>query len=132
MIRCALALAVLSAGAVLPSSGAAVPPPVLVRIAVAHGRPVAGNTFTGFAITPAAGRIVTVSCDATIGRKTLHGRQQRFYVDGVAGPAAVSCGWKIPSSAHGMLSARATVSAIDGTEPRTIGPTPVTSWRVKH
>jgi hypothetical protein len=125
--RIALILVVLAVAGVLSASVAAVPPSIHARIAVTHARPVAGKVFTGLTATPADERIATMTCDATIGRKTLRGRLNRFYAEGVAGPAAVTCGWKIPPAAHGNLSVLADVTTAEGS---TLGISQ--SWRVKH
>jgi hypothetical protein len=125
--RVSLILVLLALAGVLPASVAAVPPSIHAHIAVTHTRPVAGKVFTGLTATPADERIATMTCDSTIGRKTLRGRLSRFYASGVAGPAAVTCGWKIPPGAHGTLSVQADVTTAEGS---TLGISQ--SWRVKH
>ncbi|HZT93343.1 MAG TPA: hypothetical protein VE985_02550 [Gaiellaceae bacterium] len=66
------------------------------------GQPVAGKLFAGliFRKNVSGGTISWVECDAKIGGKRLHARQQSFY----AGPHQrdkVICRWRIPANAAG-------------------------------
>ena len=118
----------LAAAAVLVASSTGGPPPApQVSFGVAHTRPVVGHIFTGLAVTPAAASISGLSCDATIKGATLRARQQRFYADEVDGPAAVSCAWKIPARARGLLTVHATVYTGTGGTAATSA-----SWRIRR
>lgn len=134
-------LTIASAGGIallLASGSAGTPPPELLHIAVTHEQPTAGRLFAGFAFTPVGdARITQVECDATIGHKQLRGRQHRFYADGVSGPAAVTCGWRIPTgTGRKRLSltpqeGRACVMLVQGGGQSTTVCSPVLSWRIK-
>ncbi len=131
MTRVGLTLAVgaLGIAGLVATASASPPPPLLVRIALTHAQPVAGERFTGLAVTPlGTARITRVYCDALLPRRTLTGRLQRFYADGVDGPAAVSCAWRIPTGAHGkkLRLPRPCVLTTQGTIC-----SPAFSWRVK-
>lgn len=115
------------------------PPPIIVHIAVTHKHPVAGRRFTGLAFTPVGGaRITRLVCGAQIGNKRLRALKQRFYAGGVPGPAAVTCGWRIPAGAGGKrlsLAAqdgRACVFLVqEGAQSTTEVCGPVVSWHIK-
>jgi hypothetical protein len=104
---------------------------------VTHEEPVAGRLFSGLAFTPVGARITQVVCDARVGRKQLRGREQRFYSSGVPGPAAVTCGWRIPPRAGGKLlrlssdEGRAWVFLKQFAGQSTMIGTPVISWHIK-
>ena len=125
-------------GVALGTAAAGPPPPQLLRLAVTHQQPTPGLLFTGLAFTPVGGaRITQVVCDARIGRKQLRGRQQRFYSEGVWGPAAVTCGWRIPAGTRGKRlylsgqDGRAWVFLDQGTGQSTTVGTPVLHWQIK-
>jgi hypothetical protein len=127
-IALALGIAGVVAAGLLASASAGPPPPPLAYVAVTHARPVAGHWFTGVTVTPrGTSSIRSVNCDATIHRANLHGRVQRFYAEGVDGPAAVACGWKIPATARGPLRAQVAVVTSNGTLT-----SPTLSWRIKR
>jgi len=63
-------------------------------------QPVAGQPFAGLAIIPRSEYILSVSCDARLGRTKLHARILRYKAGG-ARPVAVTCSWRIPARAQG-------------------------------
>jgi hypothetical protein len=124
----AIVFSAFGAAGALSGSVAAQPPPIMAHIALTHARPAAGTVFAGVTVTPGAdGRIVSVACDATVEGKILHASHKRFYADGVDGPAAVSCSWKIPASARGRLAVRVGVTTSRGNILA-----PLNSWRIRR
>jgi hypothetical protein len=82
------------------SAAATTPPALLAEFGVTHARPVAGQSFTGLTVTPLNGaRISSLSCDAHLGRKTLHGHVLRYY--GSEDVTALTCSWRIPAGSGG-------------------------------
>lgn len=127
-IALAFGIAGVVAAVLLASASAGPPPPPLAYVAVTRAQPVAGQSFTGVTVTPrGTSSITSVNCDATIHGSNLHGRVQRFYAEGVGGPAAVACGWRIPANAPGPLRVQVAVVTSNGT---LISPT--LSWRIKR
>lgn len=128
MNRLAITLTAVLAGVLATSASADPPPTALAHFAMTHTRPVAGRTFTGVTVTPAAESIWYVTCDATLRGTTLHGRVRMFYADDVpGGPAAVTCSWRIPAKARGLLQA----TVIDWTKTGQQGGGGL-SWRIRR
>ena len=123
------ALAVFIVAVGVPAASSAGPPaPLLITTAAAHAQPVAGHTFTGLTITPVSpARISSVDCGATLRGKFIAARLERFYAQGVAGPAAVSCSWKIPHGAHGWLKTWTGASVKTSLGTHGLG----AAWRIK-
>ncbi len=94
-----LLVVALAVGGATASAGP--PPPTQVLVGVTRAQPVVEQLFTGLTVTRLSTRITFVRCDAQIDGKIVHSRVLRFYVNGVAGPTAVSCSWQVPASANG-------------------------------
>jgi hypothetical protein len=118
--------AIFVAAAEFASAG---PPPLSLAVFAATGaQPVAGHSFAGLAIIPRSEYIFSVSCDARLGRKTLHARVLRYKAGG-ARPAAVTCSWRIPAGTQGktLLISKESLTFTSGDEAS--GPKVV--WTVK-
>jgi hypothetical protein len=104
--RAALALFVAAGTTVtyLATAGAGPPPPLLVRFAVTHERPIAGKTFAGLAIIvtdPTSTKIDRVLCDAQVANNRLPARREVFFTAPSARIAGVMCTWRVPAAAGG-------------------------------
>jgi hypothetical protein len=99
-----LLVAGLAAGQ-LATARAGRPPPLVVRFAVPHDRPVAGTTFAGLAVIlvdPSTSRINRTLCDAEVGTTILHAHRQTFFEAGrPTRVIEVVCSWRLPRQAAG-------------------------------
>jgi hypothetical protein len=103
------------AAAIVVQAAASTPPVKDAFVGATHAQPVAGTLFTGITVTPAAGaKIHRVSCNAKIGLTVLQARQLRYFTLGIAGPAAVTCGWQLPADSGGKLLTVHTVRVVFG------------------
>jgi hypothetical protein len=94
--------ALLGALVIRTNASAGPPPPHPALFGATHSPPVAGQSFAGLSIIPLQGAyIFTVSCDARLGRKTLHARVLRYHPIRGNKPLAVTCSWRIPGGAQG-------------------------------
>jgi hypothetical protein len=114
MTRLGVLLAAVVLAAVCLTSALAVPPVPKVRYAFTPKQPRAETLFTGVTVTSLGAHITKVGCDAKIGSKILHAKQQRFFSSLVPGPATVSCSWQIPAGSGGRVL-RAAVYALTTT-----------------
>jgi hypothetical protein len=105
MTRIRLSVAVAALVGVLAlhaTASAGPPPPHPALFGATHAQPVAGRSFAGLSIIPLQGAYIsTVSCDARLGRKTLHARVLRYHPTRGNKPLAVTCSWRIPTGAEG-------------------------------
>lgn len=118
------------------------PPPLTLRFAVVHDRPVSGQVFSGLGIIvldPTSTTIDRVLCDAQIGSKILHGRQRVLFADvrRSAPVAEIVCSWRIPEHSVGQRlrlkdnghGPRATVYVNHGAS---VLSSPVFSWTMRR
>jgi hypothetical protein len=113
MSRTAITLTALLAAVVLAATALGGPPaPLLGRVNYTHVQPVAGSAFTGVAITPEDAGIQHVYCPGHVRGHDLHGWTQRYYLGGLG---VVTCTWRIPASARGVLTTQVTVITTKGT-----------------
>lgn len=146
-VRAGIALIVFAAAVaagLLPfgtKASADAPPQIPVDFTTSHGRPVAGRSFSGLAITNVSGLQgkavrTSVYCDAEVGGKRLHARKTTF---GTVRPGLVQttvCSWNIPAAAAGKkldfwhnLGSGGDHRAVVWVGTGTIG-NPEISWRV--
>lgn len=123
------AIVLVAAGVLASTSAADQPPPAPPHVGVNRAEPRAGHRFVAFIVTPAmSGGVESVHCDATLhaNGKTLYSNVRRFFEGPTGGLVAVSCGWKIPAAAHGMLYAAARIENGNGMYTY-----PAQHWRIK-
>jgi hypothetical protein len=124
----AIGTAAVAAALVLTTASAG-PPQAPLHVGVSRQQPIAGERFTGLAITDSAYRITDVRCgDVYIGSKSLTGRFQRFYAPAVGGPSTVTCNWQIPANTSGRTLRVTSVSVDTSGGTQTEGPF---TWRIK-
>jgi hypothetical protein len=121
------------AAAIFLTTASAGPPPTANDSWAAHPRPVAGRLFTGLIVNGyLTGPVITsVSCDARIGNQRLRARQQRFYSGRYSGGlAAITCTWRIPTTAGGgrlRLEQSSAAVYADGTQL----PITMPGWQIR-
>jgi hypothetical protein len=132
MIRYAFMLAAVAAaaGVLVATSAAGQPPPAGPHIGMNRGEPRAGHSFTAFIVTPTTGGVQSVHCDGTLRGKTLYSHTRRFFSSDAGGLVAVSCGWKVPAGARGVISAGIRIETAFG-ETSMGDPVPF-HWRIRR
>jgi len=101
-----IALAALIVAVGVPASSTA-GPLTSADVAYSHSRAVAGHWFTGLTISASPldqASITSVDCGVVLRGKYIYARLKKFYAQGVSGPVAITCSWKIPRGAHGWLN----------------------------